>query len=201
MSLRNPLKTYYNILKGLCSEERGINSDTLEQVIILAIEIAREGREGRKIGTMFVVSDSAEVLKRSNPMILDPLVGHPASKKYIGDHNVRETVKELAQLDGAFIISDDGTVLSACRYINASSRGIKLPLGLGSRHMAAASITKQTNAVAVVASESSLVRVFDDGKIIGAIIPELWMLKYYSLQTNEPYSKRPNEKITVASKD
>jgi DNA integrity scanning protein DisA with diadenylate cyclase activity len=134
-------------------------------------------------------------------MILDPLVGHPASKKYIGDHNVRETVKELAQLDGAFIISDDGTVLSACRYINASSRGIKLPLGLGSRHMAAASITKQTNAVAVVASESSLVRVFDDGKIIGAIIPELWMLKYYSLQTNEPYSKRPNEKITVASKD
>ena len=201
MSLRNPLKTYYNILKGLCSEERGINSDTLEQVIILAIEIAREGREGRKIGTMFVVSDSAEVLKRSNPMILDPLVGHPASKKYIGDHNVRETVKELAQLDGAFIISDDGTVLSACRYINASSRGIKLPLGLGSRHIAAASITKQTNAVAVVASESSLVRVFDDGKIIGAIIPELWMLKYYSLQTNEPYSKRPNEKITVASKD
>lgn len=201
MSLRNPLKTYYNILKGLCSEERGINSDTLEQAIILAIEIAREGREGRKIGTMFVVSDSAEVLKRSNPMILDPLVGHPASKKYIGDHDVRETVKELAQLDGAFIISDDGTVLSACRYINASSRGIKLPLGLGSRHMAAASITKQTNAVAVVASESSLVRVFDDGKIIGAIIPELWMLKYYSLQTNEPYSKRPNEKITVATKD
>lgn len=62
MSLRNPLRTYYDILKGLCSEERGINSDTLEQAIILAIEIAREGREGRKVGTMFVVSDSAEEL-------------------------------------------------------------------------------------------------------------------------------------------
>jgi DNA integrity scanning protein DisA with diadenylate cyclase activity len=133
-------------------------------------------------------------------MILDPLAGHPDSKKNIGDHNMRETAKELAQLDGAFIVSDDGIVLSACRYINASSKGIRLPLGLGSRHIAAASITKQTNAVAVVVSESSMVRVFDDGKIIGAIIPELWMLKYYSLPVNEPYSKKSNEKEAVGTK-
>jgi len=55
---------------------------------------------------------------------------------------MRETIKELAQLDGAFVVADDGTVLSAWRYINASAAGISLPLGLGSRPMAAASIVK-----------------------------------------------------------
>ena len=42
--------------------------------------------------------------------------------------------------------------------------------------MAAASITKTTGAVAVVVSESSMVRVFDDGVLVAEIVPELWML-------------------------
>ncbi len=44
---------------------------------------------------------------------------------------MRETAKELAQLDGAFIISSDGIILSAARYICADSTGINLTLGLG----------------------------------------------------------------------
>jgi len=111
--------------------------------------------------TLFVVFDSEAVLQRSRCLILDPLAGHPDSNKRIDDHDVRETIKELAQLDGAFIVSNTGVVISACRYINASSQGIALPLGLGSRHMAAASITKETEAIAVVVSESSVVRVFE----------------------------------------
>ncbi len=198
---RDVVRDYKDLLAGICSEKRKVNPDTLEKVITLAIEIAREGREGRKIGTMFVVSDSDEVLKRSKCLILDPLLGHPDSQKHIDNHNMRETIKELAQLDGAFIVSDDGVVISACRYINASSEGIELPLGLGSRHMAAASITKQTNAVAVVVSESSIVRVFDDGEIVAEIIPELWMINRYSLHLAAPYSERCKEEITVISKD
>jgi DNA integrity scanning protein DisA with diadenylate cyclase activity len=198
---RDVVRDYKDLLAGICSEKRKVNPDTLEKVITLAIEIAREGREGRKIGTMFVVSDSDEVLKRSKCLILDPLLGHPDSQKNIDNPNMRETIKELAQLDGAFIVSDDGVVISACRYINASSEGIDLPLGLGSRHMAAASITKQTNAVAVVVSESSIVRVFDDGEIVAEIIPELWMINRYSLHLAAPYSERCKEEITVISKD
>jgi diadenylate cyclase len=201
MTLKGNLTSSKGFLSGICSDKRNIDLNTLENVILLAIEIAREGREGRKIGTMFTISDSEKVIKYSKCLILDPLFGHPRSVKHIDDDNMRETIKELSQLDGAFVVADDGVVVSACRYINASSRGIKLPLGLGSRHMAAASITKQTNAVAVVVSESAIVRVFDDGDIIGEIIPELWMLERYSLHLAKPYHERSRKNVTVISKD
>lgn len=160
-----------DVLQDVISEERGVNLQTLEQVAVLAIEIAREGREGRKIGTMFVMADSDAVLERSTSLILDPLYNHPDDLKHVDNPDMRETIKELAQLDGAFVVSDDGVVISACRYINSSSKGIELPLGLGSRHMAAASITRETQSVAVVVSESSVVRVFDDGEIVAEYHP------------------------------
>jgi diadenylate cyclase len=97
-------------------------------------------------------------------------------------------VKELAQLDGVFIVSDDRAIISACQYINASSKGIDLPLGQGSRHMAAASITRETDAVVVVVSESGVVRIFDNGEMISEIIPELWLIKRYSENLRTPYS-------------
>jgi diadenylate cyclase len=114
---------------------------------------------------------------------------------------MRETAKELAQLDGAFIVSDEGVALSACRYIDAPSKGITLPLGLGSRHMAAASITRQTNAVAVVVSESAIVRVFDNGELISEIIPEIWMMSRYSLHLAGPYRERTEQQIRVVTKE
>jgi DNA integrity scanning protein DisA with diadenylate cyclase activity len=127
MDLEKRIKAHRDLLSGICCPERKVNPVTLEQVLLLAMEIAREGREGKKIGTMFVISDTEEVLRRSSPLILDPLFGHPPSKKLVSDKNTRETIKELAQLDGAFIVSDDGVFISACRYINATSEGIKLP--------------------------------------------------------------------------
>jgi len=178
--------------------EEGDQSDTLKEVIVLAVEIAREGREGRRIGTMFVVSDSEEVLKRSRNLILDPLYGHPEKVKHIEDVDMRETVKELAQLDGAFVVTDEGVVVSACRYLDAFSEGISLPLGLGSRHMAAASITKQTSSVAVVVSESSVVRIIDDGEIVSEIIPELWMFKRYNAYLNKE-GKKVEKEIIVST--
>jgi DNA integrity scanning protein DisA with diadenylate cyclase activity len=163
-------------------EKRGIDTDVLEQVLVLAVEIAREGREGRKIGTLFTVGDEAAVLANSRPLVLDPLFGHPDEKKLIVLPDVRETIKELAQLDGAFVISNYGVAVSAARYIDVLSNDVPLQLGLGSRHVAAASITLQTGAVAVVVSESSVVRVFDEGRIVSEILPELWMLRLEHLE-------------------
>ena len=156
-------------LQEICSDDRALNFQTLRQVVRLALEIASEGREGRKVGTMFVISDHETVLRHSSCLILDPLWRHPESLKQVNDENMRETAKELAQLDGAFVVSNEGVILSACRYINASSDGVHLPLGLGSRHMAAASITKETNAIAIVISESSVVRIFDKGEIVAVL--------------------------------
>ena len=189
-----------SLFDQICTPNRGIDRPTLEAVILLAVEIAREGREGRKIGTMFVVGDTPAVLKRSRTLILDPLLGHPDDVKRLTGHDMRETVKELAQLDGAFIVSDDGVVVSACRYLDATSEGISLPLGLGSRHVAAASITRSTNAVAVVVSESSIVRVFDNGELISEIIPELWMLRHYSPSLSGPYFDRIDRDMRVVAK-
>jgi diadenylate cyclase len=185
MDIAKRIEAHRRLIAGICCPDRIVNPETLKKVISLAMEIAREGREGRKIGTLFVIGDTDETMKFSRPMILDPLYGHPDSKKRVDDPGMRETVKELAQLDGAFIITDDGIVLSAARYIDSTSDGIDLPLGLGSRHMAAASITKRTHTVAVVVSESSMVRVFDNGSIVGEIIPELWILREYSTQFHE----------------
>jgi len=185
------------VFEEICSEKRQVDADVLKQTVSLAVEIAREGREGRKIGTLFVVGDSREVIQRSKPLILDPLQGHPDEDKQIDSPDVRETIKELAQLDGAFLVSNSGVVLSAARYIDAASDSLNLPLGLGSRHMAGASISRQTNAVAVVVSESSMVRMFDDGELVSEIVPELWMIDGYTSRMDGRIFTRRDEDITV----
>jgi diadenylate cyclase len=63
---------------------------TLEQVIELAVEIAREGREGRKIGSLLVVGDVEAVLERSRPLLLDPLYGHPEELLHVSRPDFRE---------------------------------------------------------------------------------------------------------------
>ena len=185
------------VFEEICSEKRQVNADVLKQTVSLAVEIAREGREGRKIGTLFVVGDSRAVMKRSKPLILDPLLGHADESKQIDDPDMRETIKELAQLDGAFLVSNWGVVLSAARYIDAASESLDLPLGLGSRHMAGASISRQTSAVAVVVSESSMVRMFDDGELVSEIVPELWMIDGYKSRMDGRTFTRRDEDVTV----
>ena len=185
------------VYEEICTEKREVDTRVLEETVSLAVEIAREGREGRKIGTLFVVGDSGEVIKRSKPLILDPLHGHPDESKHIENPDMRETIKELAQLDGAFLISNAGVVLSAARYIDAASDSLDLPLGLGSRHVAGASISRQTRAVAVVVSESSMVRMFDDGELVSEIVPELWMIDGYTSRMEGRIFTRRDEDVTV----
>lgn len=189
-----------DIFKTICTVKRGVDSQVLEQTIVLAVEVAREGREGRKIGTLFVIGDEQAVISSSKPLILDPLAGHPDESKHISNPDLRETLKELAQLDGAFVISDSGTVVSAARYIDTTSDRLDVPLGLGSRHMAAASVSQRTGAVAVVVSESSMVRLFDDGELVSEITPELWMWNRYSSHlTDRPTSTQAQDDVTVVS--
>jgi diadenylate cyclase len=177
------------MFKSICQRVRKCKKRALEPTIELAVEIAREGREGRRIGTLFTFGDADEVLARSRPLILDPLSGHPDESKSVTDPNLRGTIKELAQLDGAFVISDAGIVLSACRYLDAVASEVTVPFGMASRHLAGASISRVTDAIAIVVSESSMVRVFDDGKLIAEIIPELWIMDYYNVNISAPFKE------------
>jgi hypothetical protein len=131
----------------------GLRKRALEAIVQLAVELAREGREGRKIGTLFVIGDTDSVLARSRPLLLDPLHGHAPELLHVERADFRETVKELAQLDGGFLVADDGTFISAGRYIDVDvSAPTNFLPGLGTRHAAAASVTRETNATAVAVS-------------------------------------------------
>jgi DNA integrity scanning protein DisA with diadenylate cyclase activity len=170
------------MFESILCQVTDFDPEILESLIGLAVEIAREGREGRRIGTLFTLGDEEAVFRKSRALILNPLEGHPESARHISDPNLRGTIKELAQLDGAFVVSSAGVVLAACRYLDAASSPVDLPLGLGSRHIAAAHISSATDAVGIVVSESSVVRLFCHGSLIGEIIPELWMMKRYDRQ-------------------
>ncbi|MCW2956035.1 MAG: hypothetical protein JWO69_904 [Thermoleophilia bacterium] len=164
-----------------CTAEK---RSALEHLIELAVELAREGREGRKVGTLFVVGDHEEVRKRSRQLLLDPLHGHPPELLHVERPALRETIKELAQLDGAFLVDWTGTFVSAARYIATEiTGGDDLPSGLGTRHAAGQSITMQTKAVAIVVSQSSVVRVYARGELLAEIIPELYMMSKERLFT------------------
>jgi DNA integrity scanning protein DisA with diadenylate cyclase activity len=180
-----------------CTPER---RRTLEEVVNLAVELAREGREGRKIGTLFVIGDVESVVDQSRPLILDPLYGHADELLRVERPEFRETVKELAQLDGAFVLRDDGTFVAAGRFIDVDVSAPEnfLP-GLGTRHAAAASVSRTTNAVAVVVSQSSVVRVFSRGEVRAEIIPELFLMSRESLfLRSAQVQQMPEAGVTLA---
>src|SRR5215831_10603262 len=112
--------------------------ETLRAVVDLALEIGREGREGHPVGTMFVVGDTRKVLTMCRPMNFNPFRGYSQEERDIRDRNVREQIKDIAQLEGAIIIRRDGVAVVACMRIDAGDRDIILSKGLGTRHAAAA---------------------------------------------------------------
>jgi diadenylate cyclase len=149
---------------------KNIKPDIFESLLTLLMEMAYEGREGRPIGTTFVLGDHKKVLQYSHQLVFNPFQGHPEDILHITKPEVRETLKEFSSIDGAFIIRDDGVVLAAGRYLNAAHHGEPLPQGLGARHSSAAAITGVTDSVALVISESSgKVTIFKGGSIVTTI--------------------------------
>lgn len=162
---------------------------TLRAVVDLAVEIGREGREGKAVGTMFVVGDQRKSLKLSHEGVHDPFRGYPQRERELRDPRVRESIKELAQLDGAFIISAEGVAISAGRILDAPAQGLTLSKGLGSRHWAAAAISKSTRAVAITVSQSTgAVRIFVGGKVVLRIEPLDRAMKWHDVETEPPPS-------------
>lgn len=127
----------------------------LERVLAIATELTVEGREGQRIGTLFVVGDSEKVETMTKPMVLNPFHGYEYEDRNILNPFMDETIKEFSQIDGAFIIRGDGVILSAGTLIHVPEYEHKLPSGLGSRHAAAYAISEATQCVSVVLSNST----------------------------------------------
>jgi DNA integrity scanning protein DisA with diadenylate cyclase activity len=148
----------------------GVYPEVFGAVLNLAIELAAQGREGRKVGTIFVLGDHEKVMQLSRQMIINPFMGYTDEQRNILSPELKETIKEFSAIDGSFIVKDNGTIVTAGRHLNAALEGKDFPQGLGSRHIAAAGITGITKAIAIVLSESTgNVSVFKNGKIFVSI--------------------------------
>ena len=142
----------------------------IRDVFEVAIELGKKGQKGKPVGALFVVGDAGKVMNKSRPLSYNPF---EKSHVHVGDPIVNVMLKEFSRLDGAFVISDSGKIVSAYRYLEPAAEGVDIPKGLGARHMAGAAITRDTNATAIVLSESDgLVRAFKGGQIILEIDPE-----------------------------
>lgn len=139
----------------------------MEWTVSLAQEIAAEQANGRvRGGAVFVVGDQEEVLARSRPLRLDPLAGHAPQSERLDDPGARATLKQLARLGHAVVVSDEGVALSVVRLPSLPFGGPDDPeVPWGGRLTAAAAITGATGAAAVVVSGDTRVRVFEAGRL------------------------------------
>jgi len=173
--------------RDLRNLETKVPLETLKIVVDLAVEIGREGREGKPVGTLFVVGDTRKVMQSSHATGFDPVRGYSRSERRLTDPRVREGIKEIAQLDGAFVIGPDGTVEGAARYIDASAENVSVAKGLGARHWAAAAITRRSKSVAVAVSETSgTVRIFQNGEVVLRIEPFRRAMKWKDFEYEPP---------------
>jgi DNA integrity scanning protein DisA with diadenylate cyclase activity len=147
-----------------------VRPEVFNTALNIACELAAQGRESKKVGTIFVLGDDEKVMQLSRQMIINPFLGYLEDQLNILNPELEETIKELSAIDGAFIIKENGVLVSAGRHLNAAIDSRDFPAGLGSRHIAAAGITNVTKAVAIVISESSgNVTVFKNGKLFVTI--------------------------------
>jgi len=178
-------------LQDLRRLETHIPLDVLRLIINMATEIGREGREGKPVGTILVVGDTRKVQSMSSPLNFNPFKGYSKEERDLNDKKIREAVKEFAQLDGAILIDSDGVAIAACVSLNAEKKGTAVTKGFGTRHLAAAAISRKTSAVAVCVSQTSgTVRVYHNGDVVMHIEPlnrpHVWQpLRLEALESEE----------------
>jgi DNA integrity scanning protein DisA with diadenylate cyclase activity len=156
-------------LYALFADSRA-DPSVIRDVFEVAIELGKKGQKGKPVGALFVVGDAGKVMNKSRPLSYNPF---EKSHVHVGDPIVNVMLKEFSRLDGAFVVSDSGKIVSAYRYLEPSAEGVDIPKGLGARHMAGGAITRDTNATAIVLSESDgLVRAFRGGELVLELDPE-----------------------------
>lgn len=166
------------IIKQLeeCTERA--DARVIKAILNIALEIAMQGREGKMLGTAFIIGDSDEVMRRSHQLVLNPFEGQPEKNCDVVNPESWETVKSFAQLDGVFVVTETGQIKAAGMYLDINAKDIPVEKGLGGRHASAAAITRDTETIAItVSSSGGVIRVFKDALEIIKIEPDIMMVQ------------------------
>jgi DNA integrity scanning protein DisA with diadenylate cyclase activity len=159
-----------NGIYSILSHTSEIDPLVIYYALRIAIQLGKKGREGKPVGTTFIIGDSGDVLRHSTQITYNPFEG---SYVEISNKGVISMIKEYSRLDGAFIISGKGKIVAAARYLESGKDDLVLPQGLGARHMSAAWMSKITNALAIVLSESdNMIRIFAKGQLVLELDPK-----------------------------
>jgi PAS domain S-box-containing protein len=151
----------YQILAGT-----RVNENVFDAVFHLCLEISREGREGHMIGTSFAIGDTPNVMEHSRACTINSFEGQYREKRLITNPQIAEIIKGLAQLDGAFVIREDGYIEASGRHFIIDNLELKIPDGYGTRHSSVAGITQMTHAIGFVVSASGgKISIMKNGEI------------------------------------
>ncbi len=147
-----------------------IREEVFDTVFHICTEISIEGREGKAVGTTFLIGDAKNIMGKSRQIMLNAFEGHKPELRMVTNPDLKENIKEFAQLDGAFVITGDGFIEASGRYITVDTSTVSLPKGMGTRHNSVAAITSVTNAVGIVVSQSGGgITIFKNGQILKKI--------------------------------
>ncbi|WP_153555774.1 DNA integrity scanning protein DisA nucleotide-binding domain protein [Roseimaritima sediminicola] len=167
--------------------ESSVPLKTLKAVVDLAVQIGREGREGKPVGAMFVVGDTRRVIEHAKDSGADPFRGYNKKHRNLMDPRVSEDAKEISQLDGAFVITPDGFIERSRQMLEVAHEDLQMSKGLGARHWAGAAITRKTKAVSVVVSQSTgTVRLYQNGDLVMRIEPMDKAVKWQEFNYDPP---------------
>lgn len=145
----------------------GVKPEVLERVIDIAMELSVEGREGKPVGSLFIIGRYGEIKPYIKQLVLNPFFGYDTDERNVLSPFMDETVKEFSLLDGAFVIDGSGTLESAGALVHTPDFNLKLPGGLGARHAAAYSISLAADCIAIVVSSSTgQVSLFRRGQMV-----------------------------------
>ena len=143
----------------------GIQPKVLAAAVTVACKISRAARRGNRVGAIFMLGDSLNVLEGSKQLVPNPFQGHDKANRMLTNPAIHDALVELSKLDGAFVVRGDGFIQAAGVFLTSPPAETELVSGLGTRHAAAAAVTMHTTATAIVVSATDgQVRVFSGGK-------------------------------------
>ena len=152
----------------------GIQPKVLEAAVTVACKIGRAARRGNRVGAIFMLGDSLNVLEGSRQLVPNPFQGHDKANRMLTNPDIHDALVELSKLDGAFVLRGDGFIQAAGVFLTSPPAETELVSGLGTRHAAAAAVTMRTAATAIIVSATDgQVRAFSGGRLVLQIDPEI----------------------------